>query len=84
MERESIRQLFSCTIQPAPLCIALHVILAPHSLTVIIQEPVLLEHKRGFSMTKGWKLIFAGGLVWGNCKLVWKVWILFGKGEGRL
>ena len=32
MERESIRKLFPCTRQPAPLFIALHVILAPHSL----------------------------------------------------
>ncbi len=32
MERESTRQLFLSTGQPAPLFIALHVILAPHSL----------------------------------------------------
>ncbi len=37
MERESIRQLFHSTEQPAPLFIALHAILAPHSFKLQIE-----------------------------------------------
>ncbi len=68
VERESIRQLFHCPGQTAPLFIALHVILAPHSLLVLCNPDAWFCHQLMIAHRGSCSLFLAGHVqsIW-NC-----------------